>query len=58
MDENAEEDLEFRELDIDYLGVDFLQDLLELIEDVHELGKDALTEKSTGKILEEHLIRV
>jgi len=32
------------------LGVDFLQDLLELIEDVDELGKDPLTaKKSTGK---------
>jgi hypothetical protein len=50
LDDNAEDvTLEFSELDIDFLGVDFLQDLLELIEDVDELGKDALTEKSTGK---------
>ena len=50
LDDNAEDvTLEFSELDIDFLGVDFLQDLLELIEEVDELGKDALAEKSTGK---------
>jgi len=51
LDENADDiNLEFSELDIDFLGVDFLQDLLELIEDVDELGKDPLTaKKSTGK---------
>lgn len=43
LDENADDvTLEFSELDIDYLGVDFLQDLLELMEDIDELGKDGL----------------
>ncbi len=43
LDENADDvTLEFSELDIDELGVDCLQDLLELMEDIDELGKDGL----------------
>ena len=35
----AEDDLEYTELDIDYLAADFLQDLLDIIQEVDELSK-------------------
>ena len=41
LDQDALEtdELEYTELDIDYLAADFLQDLLEIIQEVDELGK-------------------
>ncbi len=39
MDALAEDDLEYTELDIDYLAADFLQDLLDIIQEVDELSK-------------------
>jgi len=38
-DELKEDDLEYTELDIDYLAADFLQDLLDVIQEADELGK-------------------
>ena len=38
-DELREDDLEYTELDIDYLAADFLQDLLDVIQEADELGK-------------------
>jgi len=35
----AEDDLEYQELDIDYLAGNFLEDLLDIIQEVDELGK-------------------
>ena len=38
-DDLAEDDLEYTELDIDYLAGNFLEDLLDVIQEVDELGK-------------------
>jgi len=38
-DDLAQDDLEYQELDIDYLAGNFLEDLLDVIQDVDELGK-------------------
>ena len=38
-DDLAEDSLEYQELDIDYLAGNFLEDLLDVIQDVDELGK-------------------
>jgi len=38
-DDLAEDDLEYQELDIDYLAGNFLEDLLDVIQEVDELGK-------------------
>ena len=38
-DDLAQDDLEYQELDIDYLAGNFLEDLLDVIQEVDELGK-------------------
>tara|TARA_R110001592_G_scaffold8778_1_gene47474 strand:- start:98 stop:1186 length:1089 start_codon:yes stop_codon:yes gene_type:complete len=38
-DDLAEDDLEYQELDIDYLATNFLEDLLDVIQEVDELSK-------------------
>jgi len=54
-DDLAQDDLEYQELDIDYLAGNFLEDLLDLIQEVDELGKaskalsaDGVTGTSVG----------